>query len=357
MKTDYIIRSYKEGDEVQINDLFNQIFNERRSIDEWRWKLARNPNGTIIIVAEADGKIVGQYPSFIYRCKIGDDVVSTVQVVDNFVHPGFRKGKGIQKEMYETWSREAFEKKNNIFGFGFPNKDAYAVGKRFLHYKDACSLPTLYMNMEISSSIKSKLPFIPEIIVKGMKRIERIYHKRRFSLKNHREDIKVARVHSFDSRINDLWERVKTQYPIINVREQRFLTWRYVERPENPYQIFIAEKDNRISGYVVLRIREEGGRRDCYIVDLLVKDDAVQYLIKSILLYLVSQDIQHVYCRITKMHLYHILFAMGFREREGLPSVPVVYQLNPFKEADERYKNLLKDSSNWYITWGDSDGM
>ena len=38
-----IIRRYKEGEEKEINDLFNQIFNEKRPIEEWYWKFRDNP--------------------------------------------------------------------------------------------------------------------------------------------------------------------------------------------------------------------------------------------------------------------------------------------------------------------------
>lgn len=84
-----IIRRLKEGDEKEINDLFNQIFNEQRSIEEWYWKFRDNPLGYLNLtsVAESGGKILGQYSNLPYFFKYRDMILKFGMVVDNFVHP------------------------------------------------------------------------------------------------------------------------------------------------------------------------------------------------------------------------------------------------------------------------------
>jgi len=100
---EYVVRKYKEGDERGINDLFNEIFNENRSLEEWFWKFKKNPLAEInlIAVAESQGKIIGQYASLPTLFKYKDKVLKASVVVDNLLHPEFRGGiKSMQWEMF-----------------------------------------------------------------------------------------------------------------------------------------------------------------------------------------------------------------------------------------------------------------
>jgi len=36
--SEFIIRPYQKGDEIAINNTFNQVFGTDRSIEEWYWK-------------------------------------------------------------------------------------------------------------------------------------------------------------------------------------------------------------------------------------------------------------------------------------------------------------------------------
>ena len=63
----------------------------------------------------------------------------------------------------------------------------------------------------------------------------------------------IAEVERFGPEIDDLWERTRGDYPVIFPRDARFLNWRFVDCPEPTYRCFIAERDGRVVGYVVLR--------------------------------------------------------------------------------------------------------
>ncbi|MCH7519247.1 MAG: hypothetical protein IH964_09490, partial [Candidatus Dadabacteria bacterium] len=47
----YIIRPYKKGDESSVNKGFNEVFQLKRSIEEWHWKYNPEHNGSSIMVA------------------------------------------------------------------------------------------------------------------------------------------------------------------------------------------------------------------------------------------------------------------------------------------------------------------
>ncbi len=61
--------------------------------------------------------------------------------------------------------------------------------------------------------------------------------------------IRIQESHSFDDRIDHLWNRARNDYPVIAVRDHRYLHWRFVSRPDASYRYLIALRENDIVGY------------------------------------------------------------------------------------------------------------
>jgi len=55
------IRSYEKGDERAINRAYNEIFNEHRSIEEWRWKFGPDANASCMMLGvDPGGEVLSQ---------------------------------------------------------------------------------------------------------------------------------------------------------------------------------------------------------------------------------------------------------------------------------------------------------
>ncbi len=82
-----IIETYKDGDEIGINNLFNSVFNQNRDLKEWKWKFMESPiNSRPFVILAKDGeKIVGGYSCISFYLKYRDKIVRNVQPVDNMV--------------------------------------------------------------------------------------------------------------------------------------------------------------------------------------------------------------------------------------------------------------------------------
>jgi GNAT superfamily N-acetyltransferase len=63
----------------------------------------------------------------------------------------------------------------------------------------------------------------------------------------------IVEVDRFGPEIDELWERTRQDYPVIFPRDMQFLNWRFVDCPDLNYRRFVAERDGRTVGYVVLR--------------------------------------------------------------------------------------------------------
>jgi GNAT superfamily N-acetyltransferase len=79
---------------------------------------------------------------------------------------------------------------------------------------------------------------------------------------------RIVEVDRFGAEIDELWERTRGDYPVIFPRDARFLNWRFVDCPELRYRRFVAERDGRPVGYVVLRRAEPVELPQGIIVDL-----------------------------------------------------------------------------------------
>ena len=357
---EYIIRKYQDGDEKEINDLFNEIFHETRSLKEWFWKFKKGPLGHVNIsfVAESKGKIVGQYANLPLLFKYKEKVLRVAFPVDNFVHPEFRGGmKGIQKEMFEYQNQ--FAPENNIFfGFGFPNREAYIVGNRILKYKDLGEMPVLFRRLNWRLALKKRLPWVSPSILRIIQFISSIGYRILFETKNinRLKDLKVRQIDSFDERLNTFLDKIKEQYEIIGKRDQQYLNWRY-KKPRSSYQILIAEKGDEVVGYIVTKIKEGADERVGYIVDLLTDNTfgVDSALIKEALLGFISKKVDFVICwMLPDKKSYVALCSLGFIQRDDFPSINIVYFIFNPNVVEETF---LKDPKNWYLTMGDSDTL
>ncbi len=352
---DVVIRSYREGDEIEINRLFNQIFGKTRSLEEWHWKFRQTlPNLASIAVAESAGNIIGQYAE-VWNCfQYLDDVVLSTMAVDNFVHPHFRGGmNGVQKAMFRLPDRRS----KGPFGFGFPNKAHYIIGKRMLKYVDVGKMPVLFRRLNFRLAARHRMPWMPAFLYTAIQLASNIGFRIFISAaKWHKApgiNTKIAR--SFDDRVDLLWHRVKFNLKVACVRDRNFLNWRY-SKPGASYRIVIAEKDNELVGYAVTDVRHEAGTVVGHIVDLITDDSpgADVALLKRALLDLLSRKVDYALCwMLPDKGVFRTLRDFGFAQNEGaFPSVDIVCQIFPPQAVSEK---VLRDPRSWYLTMGDSD--
>jgi len=357
------IRRYRQGDEKQINDLFNQVFDKARDLKTWRWKFQENSGGVnSIIVAEAEGKIVGHYAGLPTLFKFKDRIVKWVQPVDLYILPEFRglaKGILILRGMSEFGQQIAAEAGIALV-YGFPNPLAYAVQKRILKNKDLGSLPTLFQRLNWRHGVQRRVPWVPQFLLQLVSIFSSLFYKmlllrRRIPLAN---GVKIRFVPSFDERIDDFWDRLKENYGIIGVRNRRYMNWRYVEKPDDSYEILLAESQGEIIGYSVLKIEQRETASVGFIVDLLAIDpDLVgKLLIKEALRYFLLKRVDYALCNMLKTDcLYPTLLWNGFIEKEGFDAITITYLITDESQVDEQFLQFFTNPANWHLTLGDTD--
>lgn len=352
-------REYKEGDEKEILGLYKLVFGTEISDEYWLWKYKRNAAGpALIVVAEAEQGIVGQYALLPRLLKIGDKVCSAGLSVDTMVHPDYQ-GQGIfvtlAKETYNLAARKEIR-----FIYGFPNGNSYHGFITKLGWTDLYKgIPLWVKPLNIENILKKRLINNKLLASLGDKvgdiAIRMLYRTQRKSISG----CSIREIYSFDPRFEFFWDKVlRNHKKIMMVRDRAFLTWRYVEKPANDYVILIAEKKEDLLGYIVLRCMEEFGLQISFIVDILTIDDKAGVsvdLIFAAIDYFRQKEMDIVGSLMLPGNRYsHSLKQTGFIKAPGKLLPQNMYlgirSFTPSQTAD-----FLAKPNNWFITWGDHD--
>lgn len=83
-------------------------------------------------------------------------------------------------------------------------------------------------------------------------------------------EVSVSRVSEIDDRFDRLWNDVRRDHPVIPDRSADLLRWRFGGQASRSYDIFLAEGEDRVLGYLVLRRYVEDGLNVACVVDQMV---------------------------------------------------------------------------------------
>jgi hypothetical protein len=161
------------------------------------------------------------------------------------------------------------------------------------------------------------------------------------------EKVKITRAFRFDQRFDEFWNDVSRINKIVVVRDSDYLNWRYFEKPNSNYIIFVAEKNNKVLGYIVLRLKKISG----IIIDMLAYPD--KRVMRSLLLkatdFFKCRKVSWITCSILPNDVYY----KALKESGFIPvpsDNPLIARVNIPKISQA----FVKDPRNWHITAGDS---
>ena len=317
------IRSYKKGDEKEIMELDARELPSRwnrRTIENWYWKFTEtNPAGhSFIWVAEHNDRLIGHFAAVPFKLKIFDEVVTASHTIGALVDKKYRN-KGLLKFVGENLMQDLV--KNNIpFTWGFPNKLAHRFENVVLKYNDLVNFDLWKLE---KSGIKKSSP-----------------------------NPNIRRVTEFDDSFDQLWEHCSPDYDIAVVRDQVYLNWRYLQRPDWDYYPFALYENDVLKGYAVLKLYREEEILRGHIIDIFARRDDEQtlsQLIDESFNFFIEKAVDEVTVLLWGSPLIERVFAeRGFARTPA--DIPLILRIN----IEHKYKDKALDNSNWYFTMGDS---
>lgn len=235
------IRKYKKKDEIQILKLDRLVEEHpwnRRNLKNWLWKYkGKNPSGrSLVWVAEKEKKIVATFSVIPLEYILNKKIVLGGCSIAMIVHPDYQN-KGLIKFVADKLFENATLNKIN-FIYGYPNERAYQIHKKIFLYKDV-SMQNLFSRKLNKKNIVNKI-----------------------------KNFKIEKIYKFSKNFEEFLIRVKKQKKICLNRTTQFLKWRYLQRPDHKYSLFLFKNNNnKICGYVVLKIYKENKINRGHIID------------------------------------------------------------------------------------------
>jgi len=355
-RTEVLIRHFRDGDDRQINDLFNRIFETDRSLQQWRWKFQADPASlarpNYIVLGEAEGKIVSQYAGVARDLWMRGELRKAVQIVDNVIDPEFRGGRQLQKQMFAFYGKHVLAQ-GNEFIFGCPNSIAYRVGKRLLGYDDVFSAPRLFRRLSLRLTLRRHLPAPLNAVADALGRLS-ASAVRLVLRAGGRSRYRIAE--TIDERFDRLWDLAKERFTLLGVRDRKYLQWRYFRRPDARFRLLSAEGDDGLEAWVVLNVTQKvDGSRVGYVMDFLYLDpEVMQQLLRRGLDELSRMGADYAEAVAAPGSAGETLLReVGFGAREGLEPVRMVIVWYAMK--DEPSQSVVLNPRSWHLCHGDLD--
>ena len=321
-----VIRSYCDGDEKQLVDLYNRVFKGTRAIESWRWEFKDNPAGqAVIYVAEDKGLLIGHCSAIPVNLKIGQEVLIVYYILDTMIHPDYR-GKGIAKEMGDM----LYEVLKTKFTFSCVNEAGLKLSMNNFGFFDLGPVPRFVRTLEYP-----KLKFL-------------FYRGRTLKkIRRGTERIAISKVNIFEKELNGFWQRVANNYSVALVKDMIFLNWRYVQKPKNKYEKFLMASDGKVIGYFILERRRKAG----IVIDLAIdrQDNVAESALKFISEYFVNRHVKHI-------------FIFGSEDSKLKESGFILkgcsgYHFIIRPPSDSIEPSTFSDRENWSMNYGDIESL
>ena len=223
-----VISLYREGDDEEILRVFNRVFGDGRTLEEWRWLYRDNPEGLQAHLARfEDGEVVSEFCAVPRRVLLKGAPAIFGEVVDSYTDPSYRRGlkrRGPFASAGEWFAQTFGRYDRDAIMYGLPTPANFRIGKRFLGYTHVEEVDMLFRDLEGAP---------PAPLTK---------------------ECRPRKVDRFGPQVDALWSRVRSSFEAIVMRDTRFLNWRYAERPDHQYELY-EYLDHRgvVFAYTVLR--------------------------------------------------------------------------------------------------------
>ena len=243
----WTMKEYTPGDEHGILLLRNKVFGQadpiRARLSTWRWQFEANPAGPFAcrLAQDTDGRIVGQYAVIPTRMVVDGREQILAFSCDTMVDPDFqRQGMfvALAKAVYKH-----LETARGIYAtWGFPNKNSMPGFVTRLSWKRVACFPTW---AALPLPLASWLP----CLARGLA----VSRPKPLPLRDPCPGVRLVPLGRFLPEHDSLWAANAPQNTVCQVRDSRYLNWRYFGEPGFGYQAFSVSTDKGVEGYLVLR--------------------------------------------------------------------------------------------------------
>jgi len=310
----------------------------------WRWQYLENPanaDGPEIWVARDGDTLLGQYASMPVRLWWGDREVRSSWGMDVFVNAAAR-GRGVGALLFTTWSDHV----EVALGLGL-TPSSYGLFQK-LRYDDVGPVPFFQKVMDARAVAERRLgPTVGPMAAPLLRAALGALAPDRAPAAT---GVEVRPVEAFGAEYDALWERARASYTMCARRDRAYLNWKYVACPHREYQRVEARRAGALVGYAVSRHEDYRGTRLGWVID--VFSETADTGAQDALVGAVLDGFREA--GVVRAQAFSMNTALaGALRRRGFLATPSPMQF--CVRAHVGGPELLRDTSRWHVTFGDSD--
>lgn len=329
------------------NDIGQQEFIEHEYFN--------NPYGKAMIDLAWDEEkkiIAGQYVVLPMRFNVDGEQHSCVLSLNTLTRDMYR-GQGVFTKLAERVYSRA-DQQGSTFCYGMPNQNSYPGFIKKLKFCDLGPVPLflrpLHPSTMISEFLKSKLL---SLLTKPVDIFFSV------SSKKMRDNIRITPVTDENVMLMDqFWECVKDKYPVMNVRDSKYIIYRYLNMPLRTYCPYLALQDGKPVAFSVIRTMDVSGMQCGMLADFLFASGA-ESAAEQLLISMMTKAEELNASVVGALMLPHAEEAKLIRKK-GFVRCPKKLEPQPFPLiirtfGEQRNNNSLLQIDKWFFTMGDYD--
>lgn len=345
----------RDSDPAAISDLITRMSDDKglrlrdKSVAYYRWMYLRNPAGQAVVQsARTGGRVVASFAVAPKRFRVRGVSVLLGKTMDMFTDPEFQ-GRGLIGRCTEAVFAEA--RAVGMSGwYVTPSPRSYPIFTGRWGYRDALKVVFRARILRFGPVLGalSPEPVLGRAIGAGIDSVRRVWPKRWRPLPI---SWQLSRLDGFTAEVDALWEEISAGYPVAQVRDSTYLTWRYTQNPDD-YVVYCVRVGTKLTGLVVLGTTLRRGVAVTEIVDFLcAADDAatLRVLVDAAVAHALREGHALVQAwSIEGTRLDGRLRRAGLRLRRARI---------PFLLSPEVTDPALWDPENWLLTQGDGNDV
>lgn len=347
-------RDFKSFDELCVLS-FGERTNQDIRMHRWMFdENPYNPDGqNLMYVLKEGDKIIGADGLIPFELYVNGKTVIGAHSVKSMTHPDYKR-QGIFRMMTNNSVEKGCINGVDVI-IGLANKNSYPAYEKF-------GWPTLYekevyirpINIKHKLKEKLKLGFVASIGNLVYKTLD----KARLMPKNALEKLN-AQIMEYDevpNQITEYWDKFKSKYDVLIVRDYKYMNYRYNQRPDVKYKTLLIKSGNEPIGFVVLRETNANNSRMVSVAENFTDPTNELYiaaLAEAIINYCYKINTEYVVVGTGLYGKYkNVFLKYGFskNKRKLINNMMIAKTLSDNVSIDE-----LMGHEKWHITQGDGE--
>jgi Acetyltransferase (GNAT) domain len=294
---------------------------------------------------EEKQKTAAIYAVFSVKFKIGNQIYDATQSLDTITDIDYR-GKGL----FITLAQDVYKKAQEngaALVYGFPNGDSIHGFKKKLQWEVLDPVPFLIKPLKskyFTNKIKA-LSFFPNINLS-------------FTGFSKNKDYKLITKREFPEEVDQIWNQFSKDIKIAVHRDKKYLEWRYLQKPNQDYQIVHCyDLTNKYLGFVIYAIKEKHNGRIGYIMEMLYDindkkagNQLLTFAINEIKKSKADCILNWCFDHSPNYSLFKKNFFINMPEKFR----PIELHFGARSFIKEK-NDLVYNNKNWYLSYSDSD--